>query len=236
MLAAALIDLDGTMVDTHLDFLISIRRLLGDFCLSTSGVNADFVRTLIGKGTENLLSRVFERTLGFQHGSPQLAKQVEVSMPIYLRHYAALNGEHAHVYPGVKECLFKLTQMGIPMACVTNKPTGLAKALLHKMQLDAHFQLICGGDAFDQRKPHPLPLLRACDALLAAPAQTIMVGDSMNDAQAAAAAGCPVVLVTYGYNHGQPILREPAIAHVDNLGGVDWEGISARLGQQGVRG
>ena len=44
-----------------------------------------------------------------------------------------------------------------------------------------------------------------------------MVGDSSNDAQAAHAAGCPVVLVTYGYNHGQRVQDTPAAAWLDTL-------------------
>jgi len=44
-----------------------------------------------------------------------------------------------------------------------------------------------------------------------------MLGDSSNDAQAARAAGCPVVLVTYGYNHGRPVREVPADGYVDRL-------------------
>jgi phosphoglycolate phosphatase len=44
-----------------------------------------------------------------------------------------------------------------------------------------------------------------------------MVGDSSNDAQAANAAGCPVVLMTYGYNHGEPIRNTPARAWLDSM-------------------
>ena len=64
---------------------------------------------------------------------------------------------------------------------------------------------------------HPDPLLGTCAALGTLPAQTLMVGDSSNDAQAANAAGCPVVLMTYGYNHGEPIRQTPALAWLDSL-------------------
>ena len=62
-----------------------------------------------------------------------------------------------------------------------------------------------GGDSFERRKPDPLPLRRTCEALGSEPARTLMVGDSANDALAARAAGCPVVLVRYGFNHGQAL-------------------------------
>ena len=60
-------------------------------------------------------------------------------------------------------------------------------------------------------------LLAACAALGSTPARTLMVGDSSNDAQAARAAGCPVVLVTYGYNHGEPVTSAGADGIVDSL-------------------
>jgi phosphoglycolate phosphatase len=54
-----------------------------------------------------------------------------------------------------------------------------------------------------------------------------MVGDSSNDARAARAAGCPVVLVTYGYNHGEPIGAVDADGIVDSLAEL---GAAASLG------
>ena len=60
-------------------------------------------------------------------------------------------------------------------------------------------------------------MLKTCEALQTAPARTLMVGDSSNDAQAARAAGCPVVLVTYGYNHGLPAPAVGADVFVESL-------------------
>ena len=77
-----------------------------------------------------------------------------------------------------------------------------------------------GGDAFERKKPDPLPLLKTCEALGTVPAATVMIGDSRNDAAAARAAGCPVVLVTYGYNHGEPARAVPADGHLDSLAGI----------------
>jgi phosphoglycolate phosphatase len=83
--------------------------------------------------------------------------------------------------------------------------------------LSIFFTHVFGGDSFERKKPDPLPLLKTCEALGVKPAQALMVGDSSNDAQAARAAGCPVVLVRYGYNHGEPVDGVDADAHVDTL-------------------
>jgi len=83
--------------------------------------------------------------------------------------------------------------------------------------LAGYFQQVWGGDAFERKKPDPLPLLKTCEALGTSPARTLMLGDSSNDAQAARAAGCPVVLVSYGYNHGQPVRQVDADGFGDAL-------------------
>jgi phosphoglycolate phosphatase len=125
------------------------------------------------------------------------------------------------VYPGVVEGLTALKARGLTLACLTNKPTAFALPLLRQKGLDGFFSVVFGGDAFERKKPDPLPLIKTCAALATAPAQTLMVGDSSNDARAARAAGCPVVLVSYGYNHGEPVAAVDADGVVDRLDELD---------------
>ena len=78
--------------------------------------------------------------------------------------------------------------------------------------------LVVGGDTCERRKPDPQPLLFACASLQVAPTQTLMVGDSTNDVQAARAAGIPVLCVLHGYNEGQDPRTLPCDALVEHLG------------------
>jgi phosphoglycolate phosphatase len=113
-----------------------------------------------------------------------------------------------------------MREAGWRLACLTNKPGAFATPLLERKGLAQFFERVFGGDAFERKKPDPLPLQRTCEALGSAPAATLMVGDSSNDAAAARAAGCPVVLVTYGYNHGRPVSEVPCdgtVARLDAL-------------------
>jgi phosphoglycolate phosphatase len=105
----------------------------------------------------------------------------------------------------------------LKLACLTNKPIAFAMPLLRVKGLDGFFDYTFGGDAFERKKPDPLPLLKTCQALGSVARRTLMIGDSSNDAQAARAAGCPVLLVTYGYNHGLPIRSVQADAYTDSL-------------------
>ena len=115
------------------------------------------------------------------------------------------------------EGLEQLKAMGLPLACLTNKPVSFTTPLLKDKGLFNYFEQVFGGDSFERKKPDPLPLLKTCEALGSSPHRTLMVGDSSNDAQAANAAGCPLVLMTYGYNHGEPIQKTPALAWLDSL-------------------
>ena len=67
-----------------------------------------------------------------------------------------------------------------------------------------------------------MPLLKACEKLGTLPKHTLMIGDSSNDAMAARAAKCPVLLMTFGYNHGEPIRAVDADGFVDDW--VDFSG------------
>ena len=209
--AAAIVDLDGTMIDTVGDFEQALAGMLRD--LSLPVVDRAFIARTVGRGSQYLLAQ----TLAEVGGAPE---RQAFAWERYQVHYAAVNGTHAEVYPGVREGLAAMRAHGWRLACVTNKPRAFAVALLEAKGLAASFEHVFGGDSFERRKPDPMPLAKTCEALAAEPARTLMVGDSRNDCEAARAAGCPVVLVSYGYNHGEPVADagpDRVIARLDAL-------------------
>jgi phosphoglycolate phosphatase len=223
---AAIIDLDGTMVDTVGDFDAALNAMLAEQALPA--VDRAFIARTVGKGSEHLI----RSTLAQVGADPTL---YETAWQAYQRHYQVINGQFSVVFPGVIAGLRQLAASGLALACLTNKPTGFARPLLASKQLDGYFAQVFGGDAFARKKPDPLPLLETCRALGSAPARTLMVGDSSNDAQAARAAGCPVVLVRYGYNHGRPVAEASPDAVIDSLeqlGALAWPPGAARAAGQ----
>jgi phosphoglycolate phosphatase len=210
-ISAAIVDLDGTLVDTLGDFEAALNAMLAE--LKLRRVSADDIEPLVGRGSEHLIRAVLAHV-----GAP--ADLYGDAWDSYQRHYLAVNGEHSRVYPGAMEGIATLRHRGIRLACLTNKPGNFATPLLKAKGLAGYFDVVFGGDAFERKKPDPLPLLRTCEALRSSPAQTLMVGDSSNDARAARAAGCPVVLVTYGYNHGEPVRAVDADGFVDSIAQV----------------
>ena len=222
-LQAAIVDLDGTLVDTLDDFVAALAATLADVGLPT--VDRAFVERTVGKGSEHLL----RATLAEVGGDSRL---YDAAMARYQQAYHAINGRHSRVYAGAVEGLALLAARGLALACLTNKPTAFARDLLRAKGLAARLSHVFGGDAFERRKPDPLPLIETCRALGSEPARTLMVGDSRNDAKAARAAGCPVVLVTYGYNHGEPVREVDADAFVDRLDEIDVEGLARIVARQ----
>ena len=207
-ITAAIVDLDGTMVDTVGDFEVALRLALAD--LGWPPVGRAFIARTVGKGSEHLLASTLADV-----GAP--ADLYAAAWARYQHHYLLINGQHSDVFPGVIEGLQAMRAAGLRLACLTNKPGAFARPLLAQKGLDGYFDHVFGGDAFAHKKPHPLPLLKACEALGSAPSRTLMVGDSSNDTQAARAAGCPVALMSYGYNHGEPASAAGADAVLDRL-------------------
>ncbi|MFC0348707.1 phosphoglycolate phosphatase [Undibacterium danionis] len=196
---AAIIDLDGTMLNTAPDFLVAINRMRAEFSLAPLDLTT--ITHFVGKGSENLIQRV----LATDFNEAEVTRHFAQAMASYQKHYLAINGDYSTLYPEVLEGLQALKAQGLRLACVTNKPIAFTTPLLAKMGLSDFFSVVYGGDSLPRKKPDPLPLLQVCLDFHLAPAQVVAIGDSSNDAQAARAAGCPVLIVPYGYNHGEAV-------------------------------
>ncbi|HEY0846817.1 MAG TPA: phosphoglycolate phosphatase [Noviherbaspirillum sp.] len=203
---AAIIDLDGTMVHTAPDFHVAVNRMRQE--LGLGPLDIETITNFVGKGTENLMRRV----LGVNYTEDDVEIHFPRALASYQKHYLAINGDYSTVYPGVREGLALLREKGLRLACVTNKPISFAEPLLEKTGLREHFEIVYGGDSLPKKKPDPYPLLRVCEDFGLRPHEVVALGDSSNDAQAARAAGCRVLNVPYGYNHGE------SIHHVDSDG------------------
>lgn len=196
---AIIIDLDGTMLHTAPDFLVAINRMRDE--LSLAPLDLTTITHFVGKGTENLIHRVLSIDLNPSAVEAHFSRALES----YQRHYLAINGDYSDLYPEVITGLQAFKSQGLRLACVTNKPLAFTLPLLEKKGLMSFFELIYGGDSFPHKKPHPFPMLQVCRDFDLAPSQVLAIGDSSNDAQAARAAGCPVLIVPYGYNHGEAV-------------------------------
>ncbi len=187
------------MLDTAPDFLVAINRMREEFSLAALDIAT--ITHFVGKGSENLIHRV----LSTDFNEADVEHHFAQALASYQRHYLAINSDYSVLYPEVIEGLQALKALGLRLACVTNKPMALTTPLLAKKGLKDFFSIVYGGDSFLRKKPDPLPLLQVCLDFQLAPSQVVTIGDSSNDAQAARAAACPVLIVPYGYNHGEAV-------------------------------
>lgn len=196
---AVLLDLDGTLLDTAPDLAAAANAMLAD--LGFDLVPCEVVRDFIGQGVAHLVRRCLERAAGRVPGETV----VEVALARFAEHYAQENGRAARVFPGVREGLDAMRVAGLALGCVTNKVTRFASPLLAATGLARYFLAVVCGDTTGKRKPAPEPFRYACAKLGAQPKDTVVIGDSANDAMGARAAGCRVLLVPYGYREGRSV-------------------------------
>jgi phosphoglycolate phosphatase len=120
-------------------------------------------------------------------------------------------------YPGVLDGLSALRENGFRLACITNKAEAFTLPLLRATGLLEFFDLVLSGDTLPKKKPDPMPLLHACKQFNIEPGEMLLIGDSLNDSQAARAAGCHIFCVPYGYNEGRDVRELDCDAVVPSL-------------------
>lgn len=195
---AVLLDLDGTLLDTAPDIAAAANAMLAGQGLKS--LPAGTIRDFIGKGIPHLVERCL-----VEAGLPLVCAQLEPALRAFGDHYRAFNGRSSRPYPGVVEGLRRLRAASLKLACVTNKARAFTTPLLEATGLAPLLDAVVTSDDVRRRKPHPEPYLHACKDLRVSPDEAVVIGDSWNDAEAGRAAGCRVLLVSYGYSEGRDV-------------------------------
>ncbi len=206
--ALALVDLDGTLVDSLPDIAFCVDRMLERLGLPPAG--PERVRGWVGNGIDVLVERALA-------DDPSPEPRHAQALTLFKELYAAHTSDRSRVYDGVREGLEFLDGAHVALGCVTNKPAYYAEKLLAALDLDRYFRLVVGGDSVAEKKPHPMPLLHAARHFGADATESLLIGDSVNDVAAARAAGFGIVCVTYGYNHDGDIRASRPDALIDSL-------------------
>jgi phosphoglycolate phosphatase len=181
--------------------------------LNLPSLPVEKVKAFVGKGMINLVKRSITEGL---EAEPEAAL-LERAIAVYERQYFAVLTRDLRTFPGVEEGLRRLREAGLKIACVTNKAGQFTEPLLTASGLRPYFDLVVSGETAARRKPDPAPLLYAAEKFGIQPQEMLLVGDSVNDFEAARAAGCHIFIVPYGYNEGRDASLLPADAIVPGL-------------------
>ena len=203
-------DLDGSLVDSVPDLAFAVDAVL--LANNKPAAGESLVRQWVGNGAQVLIERALAHAR-----LPCSKTDVDSALSLFKIHYHQHCAVHTRLYDGVLPCLEHLSGKGVTMAIVTNKPREFVPAILSALSIEHFFSGIVGGDDLPRRKPAPDPLEYCLNSLKAEVSNSLMVGDSCHDIQAARRAGVPVVAVNYGYNHGRDISEESPDAVVSSL-------------------
>ncbi len=209
-LKVVLIDLDGTMLDTVGDIIAAANAMRGT--LGFQPLEADVIRNFVGKGITNLVAKTLKDCVG-EVGPTAL----KVAVANFERQYERCFDATSKPYPGVIDGLNALKGAGFRLGCVTNKAEKFTLPLLAKTGLRDYFEIVVSGDTVAEKKPHPMQLKHAAAFFGCKTHEMLLVGDSINDAEAARSAGSAVFIVPYGYNEGRELRGLDCDAFVDDL-------------------
>jgi len=180
-------DLDGTLADSKTDLCASVNYVRRQFELCP--LKESEIASMIGDGANALIGRALDNTVA--------ENRIEDGLGMFLGYYRNHMLDETRLYPGVLETLNALDDC--TLAILTNKPYRFSCRMLEGLGVYDRFSAVYGGNSFDQKKPHPVGIIRILADTEAEPSETWMVGDSAVDVKTGRAAGVRTCGVTYGY-------------------------------------
>jgi phosphoglycolate phosphatase len=207
----ALIDLDGTLVDSVPDLAWCVDETMKALDMPVRG--EDKVRLWVGNGIPRLIERALIDQLNGESDPALFAK----AQSIFMTFYANNSSKRSQLYPSVKQGLTWLKSQNIKLGCVTNKDEQFTLPILKDLGLFEYFDIVISGDTLPLKKPNPAPLLHGAKFFGISPEKAMMIGDSISDVQASRAAGFSIVCLSYGYNHGVDIRTANPDAVIDTF-------------------
>ena len=188
-IAAVLFDLDGTLIDTAPDFVRIVNQLRQEHQLPP--FTYDRVRQQVSNGARALVTLAF----GGEDNNPHFADHLAA----LLQRYEASLAQESGLFAGLDNALQTLEKANIPWGIVTNKPSRYTNPLLAGLNLEQRCAIAICPDQVTHRKPHPEPILTACQRIGVDPAHTLYVGDHARDIEAGKRANSYTIAAAWGY-------------------------------------
>ncbi|MCF6445278.1 HAD-IA family hydrolase [Nereida sp. MMG025] len=202
MARTVIFDLDGTLADTSGDLIGAANACFRDLGLGDLLDPARDAGTAL-RGGRAMLKLGFSRVDGFDEG------HVDAQYQRLLDHYARDIDTHTYLYDGAMDAVETLKTSGYRVGICTNKPEGLARTLLTRLQVLDAFHSLIGADTLPTRKPDPAPFVAAVEQAGGKVETSVLIGDTQTDRSTSANAGVPSVLVTFGPGSEDVVAMQP---------------------------
>ena len=188
-------DLDGTLVDTAPDLMMAHNHVMKKYGYPEQPASS--IRFLAGRGAKQMIIRSVNTHEKIQKVSN--SKQIDNMTTDFINFYKNNISTKSRLNKNVINLLSWCKKKNIHLAICTNKPEYLAVKLLKELNVDKYFIFVAGSDTFEFKKPDPRHLTNIIDILNIKKENTIMVGDSETDSEAAIQAKIKFILVAHGY-------------------------------------
>jgi HAD superfamily hydrolase (TIGR01509 family) len=199
-------DLDGTLIDSERDIVISLKYCLGRFNLKPKSY--DELKAYIGKGVRELI----KDATGHEKGS-----LFEAVLSCFKYYYARHLLDHTKLYPGAKGVLESFHANQKMMAIASNKPGNLVKRIVKHFRLQNYFMQVIDGDNQDYRKPSPAGINKIIKHCGVTPEETLLVGDMAIDVLSAKNAGIKSCAFTGGIGKASDIVEAKPDFIIDKI-------------------
>lgn len=184
-----LFDLDGTLADTAPDLAYALNTVLVKN--GKPALPFDHIRPVVSHGGIALVRLGF----GLAPEHPEFEALRQQLLDVYVENIA----NQTSLFPDMDRLLDSIENSGLNWGVVTNKPGWLTNPLLQALQLDQRPACVVSGDTLPERKPHPSPLLYACEQAGSTNAECVYIGDAERDILAGKSAGMKTIVALFGY-------------------------------------
>jgi phosphoglycolate phosphatase len=200
---AVIFDLDGTLVDSYQAIYLGFQYAYIQMGLTP--LSYDEVKYRVGHSLQDM----FRELLG--------AEKTQLAVTLFRQKYQEVYKTQTHLLPGAQETLASLHNRGIKLSVATNKLGRFSRDIIEHLELSRMFSAVIGEGDGARNKPNPEMLYLAMEKMNAPKENTIMVGDSDIDIQAALNAGIRVYAVPSGTTSKEELTNAHPTATLDNL-------------------
>ena len=192
-----LFDLDGTLVNTAPDLMHAHNYVMKKYGFDERKLSD--IKKLAGRGSKVMLTKSMHEIAELSGKVEKTGDVIEEMTKEFVDYYSKNILKESTLKNGAMNFLKWCKKNSISMGVCTNKQEHLAVDFLKKIKIYDFFEYVAGRNTFDYCKPDPRHLTSSIEIMNGDIKKSLMIGDSENDADAAKAAGIPMILLENGY-------------------------------------